>query len=212
MATFELQKWSLPYLPGVEFPPSAKFLFDSRIRYNIPQSRIVRAIESIFDFMQLHYIEQSLFGRSSFQECCNKYAKFNLSPIWYDDKLANGSVAAEVAMDGLKELLLANAYDRADPTYFFYETLPSDFFENMDSVSGNPETSSLSVIVNPATLEKNDYLDASLFHAWLHRLGYRHPAGKYSFYFSGEAAMCMMRRNENKIPGFPANRYTAFLA
>jgi len=70
------------------------------------------------------------------------------------------------------------------------------------------------VIINPQAISRIDVptisLAGSLQHALLHRQGYRHPAGVYT-YFADESSMWVMRGNALKTPGVPDSRYSVFL-
>ncbi|NUU54871.1 hypothetical protein HP548_12365 [Paenibacillus taichungensis] len=150
--------------------------------------------------------------RSRYQECCNKYARFNLAPVWFEEKLANGSAAAAVQMDGFTTQITANGFGRSAKAYIMYQKSGSSTIKGVNA--SDPEKSSLSVTINATDLAKTSvsdlFLAGSLQHAWLHREGYRHPAGKYTSYFAGEASMCLMRGNLNKT-STPASFYTQWL-
>lgn len=160
--------------------------------------------------------------RSSYQRSLNQYARFNLAPVWFEEKIANGAAAAGISMDGMTTAVAANGFGRAAKAYIMYQKspLPSNVGKNpgTSTIKGvnasNPELNSLTVTINPNALSLTSvttlFLAGSLFHAWLHRIGYRHPAGKYTTYFAGEAAMSFMRGNQDKTSA-PSSTYTRWL-
>lgn len=201
---------------GVTLPTTMRFGVDNRFS-TAQRYRIRTMILGVLDFWNTHYTQRTSGARSNFQICANRYARFNLSPVWFTGRLANGSAAAEVMMDGLTQQIAANGFNRAPRALIRYQ-VPSSTIPNftVKAVNGTrPDTVSLSVTVNPRVLNRTDISDltlvGSLFHAWLHRQGYRHPTGVYTSYMAGEAAMCVMRFNKNKNPNVPDSDYTAFL-
>ncbi|WP_145142166.1 hypothetical protein [Paenibacillus sp. Y412MC10] len=147
-----------------------------------------------------------------FRNCMQKYAKYNLSPVWFEEKISNGGAALDIMMDGFTTAFANNGFGRVPKAYIMYGT--GDF--TIKAANGNdPEKNSLSVTVNPSMLENSAYGDSiragSLWHAWMHRLGYRHPAGKYTSYAIGEAPMCIMRNHQNKLPTEKESKFTSLL-
>ncbi|QHW35611.1 hypothetical protein GZH47_31475 (plasmid) [Paenibacillus rhizovicinus] len=194
-------------------PATISFYVDTRFT-TTQVSQIRNMIAGALSFWRDHYIEVDEQGSSRYQACVNKYAKFNLAPVWFEEKLANGAAAASVQMDGFTTQIRANGFGQAAKAYIMYEKSNSDFIVKGVNAS-NPETNSLTVTVNPTTISKTTILGSFKFgalqHAWLHREGYRHPAGKYTSYFAGEASMCAMRGNKNKITGQSDSVYTKYL-
>ncbi|MBP1992730.1 hypothetical protein [Paenibacillus eucommiae] len=139
--------------------------------------------------------------------------KFNLAPIWFEEKLASGSAAAAVQMDGFTTQITVNGFGRAAKAYIMYQKSGTSTIRGLNS--SNPEKNSLSVIINSTELSKTSVstliLAGSLQHAWLHREGYRHPTGKYTSYMAGESSMCLMRSNKDKSPSTHDNSYTKWL-
>lgn len=43
-----------------------------------------------------------------------------LAPVWFEEKLANGSAAAGVQMDGLTTMIAANGFNRAAKAFIMY--------------------------------------------------------------------------------------------
>lgn len=161
-----------------------------------------------------HYTElNDGASRSRYQNCVNQYAKYNLSPVWYDEKIANGAAAAAVQMDGFTDQIIANGFGRAAKAYIMYQKSGTSTIKGVNA--SDPNTNSLTVTINASDLSKttvtNRFLAGALQHAWLHREGYRHPAGKYTSYFAGEASMCLMRANANKSPTTSVTVYTKWL-
>ncbi|TYA10396.1 hypothetical protein FRY98_25360 [Paenibacillus faecis] len=201
---------------GVTLPSTMRFGIDNRFS-TAQRYRIQIMISGVLAFWNTHYTQRSSGARSSFQICANKYARFNLSPVWFTGRIANGAGAANVMMGGLTQQIVANGFNRAPRALIRYQ-VPSSTIPNftVKAVNGTrPDTVSLSVTINPRVLNRTDLpnqtLFGSLFHAWLHRQGYRHPTGVYTSYMAGEAAMCVMRNNANKSPNVPDSIYTTFL-
>lgn len=80
--------------------------------------------------------------------------------------------------------------------------------------ASDPETAPLSVLCNPVAPRSSIIAmrtkTSALFHAWLHREGYRHPAGKFTSYMAGEASLCLARGNADKAPGQSDSAYTKY--
>ncbi|MBJ9992363.1 hypothetical protein IAE55_27065 [Paenibacillus sp. S28] len=200
----------------VALPANMTFFVDNRFT-STQRGRIRTLISRCLEFWRLHYEQIAENGRSNYQNCVNTYARFNLAPVWFDAKLATGSAAAAVQMDGLTRMIVANGFGRAARAQIMYQ-LPSSTVPNFTIKAvnaSNPDVSPLSVTVNPRAISRTDLLNVtltgSLFHAWLHREGYRHPSRVYTSYMAGEASMCVMRNNANKTPGVPDSRFTVFL-
>ncbi|WP_337039194.1 hypothetical protein [Paenibacillus illinoisensis] len=145
-------------------------------------------IGNVLGFWRDHYQQVDEQGSSRYQSYVNKYAKFNLAPDWFEEKLANGRAVASVQMDGFTTQIAANGFNRTAKAYIMYEKSDSNFIVKGVNAS-NPETNSLSVTINATTISKTTIGTTNkvgaLQHAWLHREGYRHPAGKYTSYFAG---------------------------
>lgn len=195
-------------------PPTMTFYVDTR--FTTAQVMRLRQMISTLLVVWRQHQEQINDGEiSSYAKCVNKYARFNLAPVWFSEKLANGRAAADVQMAGFTTQIQANGFNRAAKAYIKYQEPTGQDFTIRGLNASNPETNSLTVTVNPRALSNAAVgtlmLAGSLFHAWLHRVGYRHPAGIYTSYFAGEASMCVMRDNKDKVPGTPASTYTKWL-
>ncbi|PAD31443.1 hypothetical protein [Paenibacillus sp. 7523-1] len=206
---------TVPVAP-TEDPMPASMTFYVDTRFTDTQVTRLRQMIGIVLLAWLEHQEQINEGEiSSYANCVNKYARFNLSPVWFQDRLSNGRAAAEVQMAGFTTQIQANGFNRVAKAYIKYQEPTGQNFTIKGLNASDPETNSLSVIVNPKALSNTSVgtltLAGSLHHAWLHREGYRHPAGKYTSYFAGEASMCMMRAYKDKQPGIPDNTYTRWL-
>lgn len=206
----------VPEVPINEsLPPFLNFYVDNRFT-TVQRNRIRTLIVQALGQWRTHLVQLDESGRSRYQDCVNKYARFNLSPVWFDEKLANGAAAAAVQMDGLTTMFAANGFNRASKAYIKYEVpqAGNNFYIKGVNAS-DPESNSLTVTINPIGLDNegitNLFLTGTLTHAWLHREGYRHPAGKFTSYFSGEASMCLMRGNQDKVSGQNDRVLTEFL-
>lgn len=206
---------TVPEVP-IEEPMPAAMIFYVDTRFTTADVNKIRTmIAGVLAFWRDYQRQLDETGSSRFQECSNRYARFNLAPVWYEGKLANGSAAAMVQMDDFTTLIAANGFNRAPRTYIMYKPAPANSTTIVQAVNGsNPETTSLSVSINPNNLRSTTigglFKTAALYHAWLHRAGYRHPAGKYTSYFAGEASLCVARTNNQKIPGQNDNVYTRY--
>lgn len=193
-------------------PGAMTFYVDTRFTntdVNIIRTMIASAISTWMNYV----VDLDASGTSRYQQCANRYARFNLAPVWYEGKLANGSAAAMVQMNAFTTQIAANGFNRAPRAYIMYK--PSSTNTIVKAVNGSdPERDSLTVSINPNTLRSTTIASltkaAALFHAWLHRAGYRHPAGKYTSYFAGEASMCVARSNNLKTPSQSDSVYTRY--
>ncbi|WP_336775416.1 hypothetical protein [Paenibacillus sp. MMO-58] len=191
-------------------PATLTFYVDSR--FTAAHVKAIKRMLAGTIFSWVEYFDELDGGNTPrFKNCMRKYAKFNLSPVWFEEKIANGGASLEVMMDGLTTALAANGFGKAAKAYIMYGT--GNF--NVKAVNASdPERNSLTVTVNPRFLEKTltDGIRAgALWHAWMHRLGYRHPAGKYTNYAIGEACMCIMRHHQNKLSTEKDSKYTQYM-
>lgn len=216
MATYRRITVSVPETPVSEpLPDAMTFYVDTRFT-TAQVSRIRSLIVQALNQWRTHFEQLDERGISNYQVCVNRYARFNLSPVWFDERLANGAAAAAVQMDGFTTMITANGFNRASKAYIMYEIPRSGEKLTIRGVNGSdPERNSLTVTINPRILDNtsvtNLIFTGALIHAWFHREGYRHPAGRYTGYFAGEAAMCVMRGNQSKVPGQPDGVYTQYL-
>ncbi|MDF2927690.1 MAG: pPPM1a 86 [Paenibacillaceae bacterium] len=201
-----------------EDPLPERMIFYVDTRFTPAQvTRLRQMIGTILGFWRDHLEQVNDGGISKFERCVNKYARFNLAPVWFPDRIANGRAAAAIQMDGLTTMIQANGFGRAAKAYIKYEELSAgESFTIIGLNASNPEKNSLTVTVNPISLipyagPSTLMLAGSLFHAWLHREGYRHPAGKFLSYFAGEASMCIMRGNLEKNPATPESTFSRWL-
>lgn len=206
---------TVPNAPTEEpMPPTMTFYVDTRFT-TAQVTRLREMIAGILAFWREHQEQINDGEISSYANCVNKYARFNLAPVWFTDRLANGRAAADVQMAGFITQIQANGFNVAAKAYIKYQEPTGQNFTIKGLNGSNPETNSLSVTVNPRALSNTAVstlmLTGSLHHAWLHREGYRHPAGRYTSYFAGESSMCIMRGNRDKVPGVPASTYTKWL-
>lgn len=205
-ATFRTITVPVPDAPVSEALPSGMtFRIDTRFT-SAQVSRIIRMIRLVLLEWQEHQEQVNAGNRSAYQNCVNRYARFNLAPVWFEEKLGNGAAAAAVQMDGFTTQITANGFGRAATAFIMYQVPPSGSnFTIKGANASNPETNSLSITVNPRAISNTGVTDrvlaGSLQHAWLHREGYRHPTGIFTGYMAGEASMCIMRNNSNKPSG-----------
>ncbi|WP_318618937.1 hypothetical protein [Priestia megaterium] len=146
-------------------------------------------------------------GISQLAACTNTYATRNLQPVWYQGSLiTNGLEATNLAMDQFTQLIRDNGFRRALPAKIDY-SIPSPVTSS--TIRGETSFSQarvpLSFVINPTQLDRVEIngltLSGSMFHAWLHRAGFKDP--KTTSYFISEAPMCVMRGNQGKGPALP---------
>lgn len=213
--SYERIQIALPTPPGVsQLPPFIYFDVDNRFT-NAQKTRIRSTIISLIGSWNQHYVETAADGTSDWAACSLKYAKKKLRPVWLrkDVKIPNGEVALEFAMDELTQLFADNGNKKSPIAYIKYQNTSEQttIFGRDASKQFNVP---LTVRVNSRALDDPGLtlllLSGSLFHAWLHRAGYRHPEGEYTSYLIGEAPMCLMRGFQDKVPGQPDSLLTQY--
>lgn len=99
-------------------------------------------------------------GVSYYADYMNKYARFNLSPVWFSDKLANGRVAADISMAGITQMLQNNGFQRVGKAYIKYK-IPAKGTKNYFSIKAidgeDIDSVNLTVTVNPQFLDRPEY-------------------------------------------------------
>ncbi|WP_310877712.1 hypothetical protein [Priestia megaterium] len=208
----------LPQPPGQ--PPLPTFIyFDIDTRFTPTQvSRIKTIIANVLVQWRVHLTQKWNGGLnngvSSWAACSQMYSFNRLKPVWQATPVPNGLTALNEAMDLWTQRFIENGF--------------KGIVAKIDYRIPNPATSStirgktayrrnlvpLSITVNPIQIDRGDItngvLEGSLVHAWLHRVGYKHPINTYTTYFSGESAMCYMRGYAPKNPNVPDSVYTQF--
>jgi len=211
MATY--RKIVLPLQEAIvdaAMPDTITFYIDNR--FTAAHEKAIKRMIMMTVYSWVEHFDDIDAGKPRFRNCMQKYAKYNLSPVWSEEKLSNGGASLDVMMDGFTTAFANNGFGRVPKAYITYGT--GDF--TIKAANGNdPEKNSLSVTVNPSMLENTGLNDSSragsLWHAWMHRLGYRHPAGKYSSYAIGEAPMCIMRNHQDKLSTEKESKFTSIL-
>lgn len=146
-------KITVPNAPvPVALPSAMTFYVDSRFT-TAQVNRIKQMVGIVLGSWKNHY-DQLNNGAflSSYQNCVNKYARFNLAPVWFDETLANGAAAAAVQMDGLTTMIAANGFNRAPKAYIRYQASGASTIKGLNG--SNPETDPLSVTINAIPLSK----------------------------------------------------------
>jgi hypothetical protein len=212
--TYKRIEITLPQIPqGGNLPRS--IFFDMDIRLN--EGRVRTVIVRLLADWRRHYEETAADGTSEWAACTRTYATRNLTPVWLnytrEQSITNGEEALEFAIDTLTSFFRQNGFMQVPIAKIDYANIPSNVFaisENGECEFGVP----LDVTMNAQPLNTlNDILLAgSLIHAWMHRMGYRHPSCIYTSYLIGEAAMCLIRGFQGKVPGQPDSVLTQFLA
>lgn len=120
VATYKKMTVSLPQAVVLEpLPRTTTFYID--IRFNaIQQSRIHAIIQGVYQVWNAHYAAIDDGEQSQMEACAGRYSKFNLAPVWYEGKLANGYVAADLMLDGLTTMFAANGFGRASKAFIDY--------------------------------------------------------------------------------------------
>ncbi len=199
--TYKRIEFILPTPPGVPpLPPRIYFDFDTRLS----ERELRTVIDSLITSWLVHYRETAADGTSEWARCAQVYAKKNLTPVWLDKErkklITDGEKALEFAMDTLTVFFMQNGTWNAPVAKIDY--LDPSSGSTMISRNGDRQFHvPLDVSVNPESLTTVGILNlsGSLFHAWLHRMGYRHPEDKYTTYLIGEAPMCLMRGFQDKV-------------
>ncbi len=208
---------SLPALPGgPSLPPFIYFDLDTRFT-SAQTIRIRNLIVGVINTWLQHFQQKETCPYlSRFSSCAQKYALHGLTPLWSDGPpVTSGIEAANLAMNALTQRFIENGADQANASRI--NCRPP---ERGEHYSIRAETSeweygvSLSVTINPQVLDNpvvaNLSLIGSMFHAWLHRMGFEHPATIYTTYFIGEAPMCIMRSFQCKNPDVSDTVFTQF--
>lgn len=145
-------------------------------------------------------------GTLQWTACANKYAEKEFTPVWIEKGIEclinDGEEALDFAMDTLTEFLRQNGNREVRTAKILYLNPASN--SSMCSRNGDSELCvPLDIAINPESFNNVSGLNltGSLFHAWTHRMGYSHPINVYTTYFSAEAAMCLMRSFQDKVPG-----------
>lgn len=202
----------------VDEPLPARLTFFLDNRFTATHERRIRSMLSTSFFRWMEHFEARAEGEiSEFQTCANKYSRFNLAPVWFEEKIGNGAAAVDIMMNGFTTMFAANGFNRSAKAFIKYEIPKAGQNFTVKATNGsNPETDSLTVTINPKSLDRTDLsntaLTGALWHAWMHRLGYRHPAGLYTSYFIGEFPMCLMRGFRDKVAGEKDSRLFQFLS
>ena len=118
-------------------------------------------------------------------------------------------------MNALTQAFADNGKGKVPPTLVRYkEAYDFNSFYILGEDGCSETLANLSITVNPDSLQNPALTDlnmtGSLFHAWGHCLGYRHPKDIYTSYLIAEAPMCIMRGFQNKVPGQLDSVYTQF--
>ncbi|MBX9985536.1 hypothetical protein H7S36_09425 [Priestia aryabhattai] len=199
----------VPIPAGISnLPPFVYFDIDNRFT-SAQRQRIKDAISGTMLAWAIH-MDQRLNPDSSaltLTECSNFYATRNLQPVWYQGPpISNGLEATNLAMDQFTQLIQDNGFRRTSPAKINYH-IPSPITSS--TIRG--ETASrqtrvpLSFVINPKQLDRVDLSSGTLtglmFHAWLHRAGWKHP--KNTSYFIFECPYCVMRGNQAKSSAIP---------
>lgn len=211
--TYERITIPLPQPPGVvNLPPAIFFEVDNR--FTAAEKQIIRSVIGSFLFSwNAHYVQTATDGQSDLAACSEMYAELNLAPVWASLELkqqigTSGEIALEVAMDAITQAFRDNGNMTAPTARIEYSTKRGTIL----GLDGSSQFNiALTVTVNPNALDTTlTNLSGSLFHAWMHRVGYRHPGPVYTTYLIGEAPMCLMRNNQMKVPGQPDSVYTQY--
>lgn len=167
----------LPKPPGVPpLPPHIYVDMETRLAEN----RVRSAITNLLSLWDDHYFEKAAVGYSEWSRCAAKYSTKNLTPVWIDkdrkSMITDGMKAFDFAMDTFTSFLIQNGTWNAPIAKVSY--LPESSCSNMIGEDGNKQFHlPLDVKVNNRFLNSQSdlILAASLCHAWMHRMGYRHP-------------------------------------
>ncbi|RAS91842.1 hypothetical protein A3863_04520 (plasmid) [Priestia endophytica] len=214
--TFRETVIPVPPTPGVsDLPPLIYFDLDNR--FNATQEQDIKNAIALVLFNWSNHLTQKWNGGlnngvSDLAACTNTYATQNLRPTWYSGTpISNGRRATDVAMDQFTEMIKDNGFRRSPRARIFATPLPNyvivfgltAFYQNRVP---------LSFIVDPIQLRDPGvgFDLGSMFHAWLHRAGFRDP--NTTSYFATECAMCAMRGYQPKFPGIPDEEFYRYFS
>lgn len=218
--TYTEMQIPVPVPDGItNLPPFIYFDVDNRFTA-AQRDRIKFSIQGVLINWAEHLIQKwnggANNGISELATCANTYSTNNLQPVWYQGPpISNGQVATNVAMDQFTQLIRDNGFRLSPPAKIDYcIPIPIDSSTIRGETAFTQKRVPLSFVINPIQLDRGDVntitLIGSMFHAWLHRAGYRHPEGEYTSYFIGEAPMCIMRGFQSKQPQVPDRVYFQF--
>ncbi|WP_033580883.1 hypothetical protein [Priestia aryabhattai] len=207
----------LPQPPGQ--PPLPPFIyFDIDTRFTPTQAfRIKTIIADVVSQWKAHLTQKWNGGLNNgvslWAACAQTYAFNGLKPVWQLTPVPNGLTALNEAMDLLTQRFIENGFGGVVAKVDYQIPIPVTSSTILGKTAFRRNNVPLSITVNPIQIDRGDLtngaLEGSLVHAWLHRLGYTHPANTYTTYFSGEAAMCYMRGFAPKT-AIPDSVYTQF--
>ncbi|SES44627.1 hypothetical protein [Psychrobacillus sp. OK032] len=214
---YELISVPLPQPPGVpNLPPKLFFYVDNRFSAS-QKIRIRNIINVTTAFWEQHYLQKTASGISQLAACIDKYAKRELTPIWFKGiPFTSGADALNYAMDVLTFRFRENGFRKVKSIIKYYAPAKRDKSTAFafSKTSEEIKNTSLSVKINKMVLGNPNTANlshvGSLLHAWLHRSGYLHPNNVYKSFLIGEAAMCIMRGFQDKNPGTPDSTFTQF--
>lgn len=205
----------IPVLPTPGQPPFV--YFDVDIRFTEPQiQKIGQVISRTLAGWRQHLEEKwnggANNGVSQLATCTNMYATQNLQPVWYQGPpIQNGIEAVNLAMDAWTQRIIENGFHQVPVAKIHYRIPPAGEVSTIRSNTALRQFHvPLTTTINPQQLDDLGIgtLTGSLFHAWLHRVGFHHP--KLTSYFIAEAPMCVMRGFQDKTPGVPDSSFIRF--
>jgi hypothetical protein len=112
--TFRRITVSVPQAPGIEdpLPASMTFYVDSRFTTS-QRARKQRLIGDVLSLWNRYYVDREHGVNSPLTRCTANYARFNLAPVWFGDKIVSANVAIDVMMEGLTRMIITNGFGRA---------------------------------------------------------------------------------------------------
>ncbi|PEB61980.1 hypothetical protein COM86_21715 [Priestia megaterium] len=166
------------------------------------EQRIKTAISAVLSLWYNHHKQKwnggTNRGISDLAACTKAYATKNPNPIWAKSSIPNAIAATNVAMNQFTQLIRDNGVGKSPPAIIDSRSSTTIYAP----VGKTKRRIPLSFQINPKQLDKSELtnlkLTGSMFHAWLHRAGWRDP--KTTSYFISECPMCVARNLKPKKP------------
>ncbi|WDW11564.1 hypothetical protein [Priestia aryabhattai] len=147
-------------------------------------------------------------GTSELALCIKPYATKNLKSKWNKSPLPNAIAATNLVMNQFTQLIRDNGFGKSPPAIIDPQSSTTIYAP----VGKTKRRIPLSFQINPKQLDNSELtnlkLTGSMFHAWLHRAGWRDP--KTTSYFISECPMCVARNLKPKKPGVRDSSFYKF--
>ncbi|PFK67437.1 hypothetical protein COJ21_24065 [Priestia megaterium] len=206
-------KISVPKPVGISCLPDYIYFQISNKFTDKQEQRIKDGITSVLAVWKKHHDEKwnggTNTGTSKLALCIKPYATKNLKSKWNKSSFPNNSIAAtNLVMNRFTQLIRDNGFGKSPPAIIDLRSSTTIYAP----VGKTKRRVPLSLQINPKQLDSAALTDlnltGSIFHAWLHRAGWRDP--KTTSYFISECPMCIMRNLKPKNPDVRDSSYYKF--